>query len=65
MPATLFVCGRTLVHNVEVLEPFVDHPLFDIQQHTYSHTLLKDDHWKGGTFLASPPEAIDQEMRQT
>ena len=65
VPATLFVCGRTLVHNVEALEPFVDHPLFDIQQHTYSHTLLKDDHWKGGTFLASPPVAIDQEVRQT
>lgn len=65
VPATLFVCGRTLVHNVSVLEQFVDHPLFDIQQHTYSHTLLKNDHWKGGTFLASPPEAIDQEIRQT
>jgi peptidoglycan/xylan/chitin deacetylase (PgdA/CDA1 family) len=64
-PATLFVCGRTLVHNVEALEPFVDHPLFDIQQHTYSHTLLKDDHWKGGTFLASPVVAIEQEVRQT
>jgi peptidoglycan/xylan/chitin deacetylase (PgdA/CDA1 family) len=65
VPATLFVCGRTLVHNVHSLEPFVEHPLFDIQQHTYSHTLLKDDHWKGGTFLASPPVAIDQEVRQT
>ena len=65
VPATLFVCGRTLVHNVEALEPFVDHPLFDIQQHTYSHTLLKDDHWKGGTFLASPSVAIEQEVRQT
>lgn len=65
VPGTLFVCGRTLVHNVEVLEPFVDHPLFDIQQHTYSHTLLKDDHWKGGTFLASPVVAIEQEVRQT
>ena len=41
MPGTLFVCGRTLVHNVEALEPFVDHPLFDIQQHTYSHTLFR------------------------
>jgi peptidoglycan/xylan/chitin deacetylase (PgdA/CDA1 family) len=64
-PATLFVCGRTLVHNVEALEPFVDHPLFDIQQHTYSHTLLKDDHWKGGTFLASPAVAIEHEVGQT
>jgi peptidoglycan/xylan/chitin deacetylase (PgdA/CDA1 family) len=64
-PATLFVCGRTLVHNVDVLAPFVEHPLFDIQQHTYSHVLLKDDGWKGGTFLASPPEAVWQEITQT
>ena len=62
---TLFVCGRTLVHNVEALEPFVGHPLFDIQQHTYSHTLLRDDHWKGGTFLASPTVAIETEVSQT
>ncbi len=65
VPGTLFVCGRTLVHNVEALEPFVDHPLFDIQQHTYSHTLLRDDHWKGGTFLASPEVAIYTEVSQT
>lgn len=64
-PATLFVCGRTLVHNLDVLAPFVEHPLFDIQQHTYSHVLLKDDGWKGGTFLASPPEAVWQEITQT
>jgi len=64
-PGTLFVCGRTLVHNVSALEPFVGHPLFDIQQHTYSHTLLRDDHWKGGTFLASPPVAIETEVAQT
>jgi peptidoglycan/xylan/chitin deacetylase (PgdA/CDA1 family) len=65
VPGTLFVCGRTLVHNVEALEPLVGHPLFDIQQHTYSHTLLRDDHWKGGTFLASPPVAIETEITQT
>ena len=65
VPATLFICGRTLVHNVDALEPFVDHPLFDIQQHTYSHTLLRDDHWQGGTFLASPPVAIHTEVAQT
>jgi hypothetical protein len=65
LPGTLFVCGRTLVHNVEALEPFVGHPLFDIQQHTYSHTLLRDDHWKGGTFLASPTVAIQTEVSQT
>jgi peptidoglycan/xylan/chitin deacetylase (PgdA/CDA1 family) len=64
-PATLFICGRTLVHNIDVIEPFIDHPLFDIQQHTYSHVLLKNDGWRGGPFLASPPEAIWQEITQT
>ena len=64
-PATLFVCGRTLVHGVEAFEPFVDHPLFDIQQHTYSHTLFKEDAWKGGRFIASPPAAIEHEVHTT
>lgn len=62
VPATLFICGRTLVHNLDAIEPFVDHPLFDLQQHTYSHSLLKGDDWKGASFKASPPEAIEQEL---
>ena len=65
LPATLFVCGRTLVHSVDVFKPFVDHHLFDIQQHTYSHTLFKEDHWKGGTFIASSREAIEFEIQIT
>lgn len=65
IPATLFVCGRTLVHNVEALEPFAQHPLFDLQQHTYSHVLLKNDSWQGANFEASPPEAVWQEVHQT
>jgi hypothetical protein len=65
LPATLFVCGRTLVHSVDVFLPYVEHPLFDIQQHTYSHTLFKEDHWKGGTFIASSREAIEFEIRMT
>ena len=50
---------------MKAFEAFVDHPLFEIQQHTYSHTLFKEDHWKGGTFLASPPEAIAHEVNST
>ncbi len=65
VPATLFICGRTLVHSVDVFIPFVNHPLFDIQQHTYSHTLFKEDHWKGGSFIASPPEALAFEIGMT
>lgn len=64
-PATLFICGRTLVHHVEDFEPFVDHPLFDLQQHTYSHALVKQDSWRGGVFRASPPAALETELRTT
>ena len=49
---------RLMPAHRRYLEPFVGHPLFDIQQHTYSHTLLKDDRWKGGTFLASPIDTV-------
>ena len=64
-PATLFVCGRTLVHHVGLFQELVRHPLIDIQQHTYSHTLFKPDYWNGGVFLASPPEALETELMTT
>ena len=65
VPATLFVCGRTLVHNVGLFKDLVNHPLMDIQQHTYSHTLFKPDYWKDGVFLSSPPEAVEMEVSMT
>ena len=64
-PATLFVCGRTLVHHIGLFQELSRHPLIDIQQHTYSHALFKPDTWKGGVFLASPPEAIEMELAMT
>jgi hypothetical protein len=41
VPATLFLCGRTVERNLEALRPLASHPLFDFQQHTYHHVLLK------------------------
>src|SRR5215218_7542528 len=41
VPATLFVVGQTLERWVPQFEAIADDPLFDIQQHTYSHQLLK------------------------
>jgi peptidoglycan/xylan/chitin deacetylase (PgdA/CDA1 family) len=41
VPATLFVLGETLERNVDALAELADDPLFDIQQHTYSHKPLK------------------------
>ena len=49
VPATLFIVGQTLEANVEALRPLVDHPLFDLQQHTYSHLLLKTVVMDSGT----------------
>lgn len=41
VPATLFVVGRTALRHGPALRALAAHPLFDVQQHTYSHVLLK------------------------
>ena len=41
VPATLFLCGRTVERNIDALRPLARHPLFDFQQHTYNHVLLE------------------------
>jgi peptidoglycan/xylan/chitin deacetylase (PgdA/CDA1 family) len=41
VPATFFVLGETLERNVAALAALVGDPLFDIQQHTYTHKPLK------------------------
>src|SRR5262249_29208583 len=41
-PCTLFVCGRTLLQALDALEPLAASPLFDLQQHTYSHVVFRD-----------------------
>lgn len=64
-PATLFLCGRTLVHALPVIRAAMEEPLFDFGQHTYSHVLFKDDHWEGGVFRASPAEALIHEVGAT
>jgi peptidoglycan/xylan/chitin deacetylase (PgdA/CDA1 family) len=40
-PATLFIVGQTLERWVPQFRAIADDPLFDLQQHTYSHQLLK------------------------
>ena len=62
---TLFVCGRTLLHALPALRKANDNPLMDIQQHTYSHILFKDDTWRGGLFPQAPDEALDHELKAT
>ena len=41
VPATLFVVGQTLEQWVSAFQSIAADPLFDLQQHTYSHQLLK------------------------
>lgn len=62
---TLFVCGRTLLQCLPALRKAAANPLLDVQQHTYSHILFKDDTWKGGLFPQSRPEALRHELGAT
>ena len=66
VPATLFVCGRTLVHAAEAVERARGTGLFDVQSHTYSHVLFRDVEYEPslGTravIPASPPVALTEE----
>jgi peptidoglycan/xylan/chitin deacetylase (PgdA/CDA1 family) len=63
--ATLFVCGKTLLHNIPALRDAAAREYFDIQQHTYSHVLFKPDDWQGGGFRQSTPEALEHEVSAT
>ncbi|HEY8742702.1 MAG TPA: polysaccharide deacetylase family protein [Chloroflexota bacterium] len=70
LPATLFLCGRTIARNLEALRPLVGHPLIDLQQHTYNHVLLKticiEDPAEGiRYFRAGTLEQIREEVRRT
>ncbi len=40
-PCTLFLVGQVIENNLRDLEALAGNPMFDLQQHTYSHRLLK------------------------
>ena len=68
VPATLFVCGRTLLHALEAMRTAKASGLFDVQQHTFSHVPFKDIVYSPGpglvgTIRASPPHALLGETR--
>jgi peptidoglycan/xylan/chitin deacetylase (PgdA/CDA1 family) len=48
VPATLFIVGQTLEQWVQEFQTIAADPLFDMQQHTYSHQLLKIVHIDDG-----------------
>ncbi|MCP4614171.1 MAG: polysaccharide deacetylase family protein [Planctomycetes bacterium] len=47
MPATFFIVGRTLDANPGEYRQLLDHPLFEIATHTYSHQMLRDNDFCG------------------
>ncbi len=69
VPATLFVVGQTLERWVPEFRTVAEDPLFDLQQHTYSHQLLKTVYIEDGRSVrvmrgVSPEETRD-EVRKT
>ena len=69
VPATLFIVGQTLEQNVEAFQSIAQDPLLDLQQHTYSHQLLKTLHIDDGEtiriVLGVTPEKSREEVRRT
>lgn len=70
VPATLFVCGRTLLHALEPVRAAQATGLFDIQQHTFSHVPFKDIVYSPqpgmvATIPASPAVALREELAVT
>jgi len=41
VPCTIFLVGKTLEKNIDYCQDLSENKLFDFQQHTYSHVLLK------------------------
>jgi len=67
VPCTFFLLGRVVEENAEELEPFVAHPLFDLQQHTYSHILFKSvyieyDNGKTQFVKGGTPQQIEEDL---
>lgn len=70
VPATLFVCGRTLLHALEPVRGAHATGLFDVQQHTFSHVPFKDIVYSPapglvGTIPAAPAVALLEELSFT
>lgn len=70
VPATLFVCGRTLLHALGAVQAANESGVFDVQQHTYSHVPFRDIFYAPAPGLqavipASPHEALAAEVEAT
>lgn len=63
VPATLFIVGQTLERWVPEFQAVSADPLFDLQQHTYSHQLLKTVCIDDGTTVRVIPGVSLEETR--
>ena len=61
MPATFFITGRVLEAQGPQYRALLDHPLFEIASHTYSHKSLRDHPFCGP---AVSPAEIAQELTE-
>lgn len=70
-PCTFFLCGRTLLHALDAIEPLAASPLFDIQQHTYTHVVFRDVRYRASAteteavLPETPPVALREELTFT
>jgi peptidoglycan/xylan/chitin deacetylase (PgdA/CDA1 family) len=68
-PATLFVVGQTLEQWIPQFQAIAADPLFDVQQHTFSHQLLKTVYIEDGKSIrvvrGVSLEETRQEVRKT
>jgi len=69
VPTTFFIVGTTLERCVADFQPFKGDPLFDLQQHTYSHQLLKTVYIDDGKSIrikrGVSPDETRMEVRKT
>jgi hypothetical protein len=63
-PATMFVVGQTLERWRPEFQAITGDPLFDIQQHTYSHQLLKTIYIEDGRSVRVMPGVSTEETRE-
>lgn len=47
MPATFFITGKTLEANTPEYKDLLNHPLFEVASHTYSHKMLRENPFCG------------------
>lgn len=71
-PCTFFLCGRTLLHALDAIEPLAASELFDLQQHTYSHVVFREVHYQPlgsdapeAVLAETPPVALREELAVT